>query len=327
MADFGGYTRLIAPARIGIGPAELKATLGYLHDIRTSVLIREQPVFLDMRHCEHISPAGCIMLAAEVDRCNTLKTNHVNGQYPLMDRPRATMAQFGFHEALKFNRPRASRARRPAIRIHSGPKAPVDQGPSIQSTSSMADDLFGDSGFGGKVGIAISEAMENVQSHAFDLSFPEDPYCLRGRWWMAGLINRERKEASFYVLDHGPGIPIVASKKWSHILQDYWNSAEASYKPRGAPEDRDVLNAVALARKSGVDTGSHGRGFKTMIDLIDQWSESGSVQVVSGSARFSLNRPRKGAESRARCYRLVNPFPGTLISWKIAAPRHIAAEV
>lgn len=308
---------LVAPRRIGHCQRDLPGTLRYLETIRNAVFDGRN-VFLDMSACDHISAAGCIMLAAEVDRCRSKKRNSINGCYPNAEKARATMVRYGFHEHLDFRRPRLSRDPRQALRIHSGKSKPIDQGEALQRLATMASDLFDDGHIAKRVYGALDEAIGNVNMHAFDKDFAD----ASGRWWIAGSAHSRKDGASFFVLDHGPGVPTVAASKMAGAIEEYWRRWPELCK--GAPQrpsDRDYLLAAAELRRSGVSTGGRGRGFEEMIRLIDESADSGSVQVLSGNAVYSFRRRRPGANSLGTCLRLRSGFPGTLIIWKITKPR------
>ncbi len=313
---------LPSPKRLGHCRRHLPATLRYLEQIRQVVLVDRKRAFLDMSGCEHISPAGCIMLAAEVDRCVTARRGSVNGQDPLAEKPRMTMARFGFHEHLHFRRPRLSKQPKSALRIHSGVGKPQDEGPALTLVSTMAFDLFGDTQFKKRVYGALEEAVTNVGNHAFDEKYaPQVPF-VDGRWWLAGVAHSKKDGAWFYVLDHGPGVPTVAINKMREAVLAYWQlNPESCKSPPSSPADHEILEAAAEARRCGVETGDGGRGFQAMIRLIDEWADAGSVQVISGKGAYIFRRSRPGSNSPPRCLPLVRGFPGTLIVWKVTKPR------
>jgi hypothetical protein len=315
--------RLKAPRRLGNNEQDLEATLEYLEAIRRAVFDDRRAVYLDLSDCVAISPAGIVMLAAELHRCKRFLPNSIDGEYPASREVREMLSKFGFHQILKFQRPARTRAKHPVVKVTSRPTRPKEVA-SIAAPYSKLQSLFSHARFGREVETVIQEALQNVSDHAFDGEIAGADLSSLGRWWLMGAT--EQGTTYLVVLDHGPGVPTAARIKMKEAIEAYWQLPDARYKPLGEePDDRSVLHATAEACRSGIHLIEHGRGFPQMIGLIHEWSDDGAVQVVSGKAVYQYSKVA-GSSSPPESQRLINSFPGTLIVWSVSEPRVGAAK-
>ena len=146
------------------------------------------------------------------------------------------------------------------------------------------------------VGRAISEAMLNVQHHAY----PNGP--ATRRWWLAATIIN----GTFYVAfcDRGVGMPTtLRTPKWHHRLGIH------------ARHDAELIrDAMVYARSSKRE---HGRGYgtKDIQELVRELSREarrgGSLRIVSGQGTYRFRAENEVEELG----KLDVNVHGTLIQW------------
>jgi hypothetical protein len=287
--------------------------LRYVALIRKNVLSGKK-VVIDIAECRHISPIACLLLAAEVQRCNELKPGHIYGNEPVNEQARRSLDLMGFFEAIGVELPRPQPAGFAQIASGIGPCA--DNSPKLARIADLAQETWGDQAFADRVHGALNEALTNVIMHAYDpaLVSAAGP-CVEGKWWVAGFALEG--EAWFLALDHGVGIPISAPAK---------NRGVKNYLAKlPKVRDADVIHSV-VAEEGRSRTGlpNHGKGIPSMIALIEDRAETGAVLILSGGGGFMLEKRAATGRLPARNLELrivlEEALSGTLILWKVGKP-------
>jgi hypothetical protein len=305
---------LRAPANFDVGKAgDMSRMLRYVALIRKNVLAGKQ-VMIDLEHCEYISPIACLLLAAEVERCNALKPGFIYGNEPLSEEARAALDILGFYEAIGIEPPHDPPDG--VAQIASGIGSGADNAQKLARIAELARETWGDQAFADRVHGALNEAITNVIMHAYDpgLITHADP-CVPGKWWVAGFAVAG--EAWFLALDQGVGIPTSAPAKNRGVFN------YLAQLPKVA--DSDVIHSV-VANEGRSRTGlpNHGKGIPSMMALIEDRAETGAVLILSGSGGFLLEKRPRNGPLPARTFELKislsEPLSGTLIVWKVGTP-------
>ena len=183
-----------------------------MNQLAHKVLIDQAFVKIDFSICTSISADVALVLAAEVDRCVTLRTHlgkpKLHGTYPDDKSVRRFLQELGFYKLLGLREPESpvdSQNRR-FIQMKTGVRA---KGQVIDELEKMvfSDVVRFDKQAGKALFRGLSEAMTNVTRHAYDAEFKQLLPVKRGQWWMAGYWNRDRHEIMAFMYDQGFGIP------------------------------------------------------------------------------------------------------------------------
>lgn len=277
---------------------------------------RREGVFIDLADCEHISPVVCLMLCAEIERCQGLRYNSVNGCDPRSEEPRQMLRGMGFHRRLGIGRGKAPSV--PSIvEIRSGGQD-ADIPEKLDDVARIAERVLGDPSLANRVHGALNEAMLNVSMHAYDREFLTPGKALEGRWWVAGFANDN--ELIFMAYDHGVGIATTAPKTIGEELYRRLDQALAMIGlGRADALDHHIIEAAIKARRSRTGKAQHGKGLTSMIDLI-QRAGRGSVSICSHGGQYLYSKPADPAmEPTEGSLPLAHSVPGTLIIWHIAS--------
>lgn len=332
-----------SPLRLGIELGDLAALLGFLDEIEVASLRGHKRIFLDLSTLRFVSRGACLMLVAQIDRCNARQPKAIGGLNPESRSVCQRLHDFGFYQHLQFSGPgeAVDEERRVSISVRSGVGATEDLSRQLEEVASLALPLFGDIDIVEAVHETLNEAVTNIVGHAYSkelgpglsrqavekhlpwlstFTASERPIW-DGKWWFGGYANYERRELSLFALDHGHSVPTVAPTTMAQALVDFWRLKEPQNKIK--PEDRterEILEGVARARRSGVGTGRRGKGFPTMISLVENPTSCGKVRVISGSALYEFEKRHPLAVPREQSYDLSKAFGGTLIEWRLSSP-------
>lgn len=304
---------LLAPAVLGMAPRHLPRALAYLQSIREAAAAGES-VEIDLRGCRHVSPAMCLMLCAELERCQRNRRGSVSGYDPLEPAAAQILHRFRFHQHLGFQDRLPRRPNSNFLRIKAGETVRRDTPEQLKHVAEIAGRGQSDR-FIEEVLQSLLEALFNITGHAYEGL--DDSECLHGRWWLAGVAQGDKLK--FYAYDQGVGVAKRAPHSMAVALAEYaaqGNRLHSSAFAHG--RQRDVLEAACRARRLGIDVGGEGKGFPEMVSLIEKHGVNGQLDVVSRGARYTF-RKREGATSEASMG-LQTEAPGTLIAWTIARP-------
>lgn len=309
-----GWVVLSAPSDLSWGDANLQRLCTYLAKIRREVSERGRKVVVDLSPCSKISSLSCLMLAAEIERCQQLYPDSINGLDPLNKSARAMLHAMGFYEHLNLNRPPVTDRPPQAIQIRSGLGSDETIASDAHEVAELANKVFEDDNFAKRVHASLNEALGNVQMHAYASDMCAAP--LAGRWWIAGLVDHKNHEAYFFALDHGVGIPATAPKSMGEALVSRLSSLIGSAVAR----DHQILQAVVDERRTRTKKAQHGKGIASMIGLIELAGE-GEFRIFSGKGLYLLEFVKgESTEPQAFALPLGYTFPGTLIIWRVAGP-------
>lgn len=314
-----GWVMLAAPEDLSWRDGQLERLCGYLDRIRTEVLHHNRKVMVDLSTCQSLSSLACLMLCAEVQRCQELRPGMVNGIDPRSRRARSLLYAMGFHDHLKTPG-RRSVQHKSAIQIRSGLGSDETIASDAHEVAEVALKVFPDGTFARRVHSALNEALGNVQMWAYGGCDPGR--CLEGRWWVAGLANHADNEAFFYALDHGVGIPATAPKSMPEMLAERWGAVLGAVGI-DQPTDHEILAAVINERRTKSRKSQHGKGIASMIALAEL-ADEGNFEIYSGRAAYSLaSAASEGASTEPQAFAepLSYTFPGTLLIWRVKGPK------
>lgn len=310
-------------------------------------LVGRGDLILDMRECTFVSRAACLLLTAQIDRCHARNVGSVSGFNPHSRDVCKRLEDFGFYKHLNFRSPRfaANDDRAPHLKFCSGVGVSEDLSKRLEDVASLARFVFPEEDAVESIHEALNEAVTNIVGHGYSEEVPhfvssqpsafmksigaglQSPIALpkpvwHGRWWFAGYANETRGELLLYALDHGHSIPAIAPLTMRPTLIEFWKKQEPA--SRVAPASRrpgEILEAVARARRMGLGTGRRGKGFPTMISLVENEGSQGSVRVLSGRGLYEFSKATPSGLGTERAFTLEKGLTGTMIEWRLALPR------
>lgn len=312
-----GFKVLRAPVVLDVFTAEeLQSTIRYLAAIRRTIVLGGNKAYIDLSNCRRIGVVGCLMLTAELDHCSSMRPHAINGHDPVDLASRQTLADFGFYRMLGVDRPQFKSDF--IVQMKSGEGVVNSLAQETGEVAALAMQLWGNQAYADRVHGALNEALTNVIMHAYPKDLLKDDDCAP-RWWVAGAGDAAGG-AWFVAMDHGVGVPRTAMRTMADLLKPYL----ANYKE---PLDHHVLWATIKRGSSQTALPQHGKGFGTMISLVDKHSEGGGLWVLSGKGGYLISvephRPIK-AQRYEGSYPLKAAFPGTLIVWRVNGPKRPA---
>jgi len=310
------YTRLQAPKRLEFTTAEFPTALRFLARIREIALTAERGVYIDLKHCEHMSAVVALMLCAEIERCRSLRFGSVNGCDPDALSIRFMLRAMGFHRRLGIRRGKSIDSTQ-IVTIRSGGRDD-DVARELQDVASVARRALKDPALANRIHGALNEAMLNVSMHAYDPAFFKQGSAPSGRWWVAGLADPEKNEVMFFAYDHGVGIARTAPRNVGDDLMTFLDQLLAKVGlMRADAQDHHVIEAAIKARKSRTGLPQHGKGLTSMIQLVDR-VRCGTVWICSGAGQYLYSKPDNPSEEPVEgSTPLEYSVPGTLIIWRL----------
>jgi len=302
-----------APKSLMFGK-DFAEALQFLGRVRRGALLTQRGVFVDLSRCSRISPVVCLLLCAEIERCNALREHSVNGCDPASEDARQLLRAMGFHEQLGIAKGKRKDGSR-LMAIRSGDQT-ADIPSMLEQVAEIAHQALGDRALANRVHGALNEAMLNVTMHAYDPEFLVLGQTLPGRWWVAGVADH--REVIFLAYDQGVGIAATAPKTVGEGLMVVMDKMLATIGlGRADARDHHFIEAAIRARRTRTGMAQHGKGLTSMIQLVEL-AGGGAVQICShgGQYIYSLSRT-PGSEPVEGSLPLEYKLPGTLIIWHL----------
>jgi hypothetical protein len=169
----------------------------------------------------------------------------------------------------------------------------------------MGDDLEMPQQVGKMVFRALSEAMANVNHHAYENKKLSNG--LVGRWWLGAQLSTRKNyfELTFY--DAGVGIPKTLHRKYTAEMI----RGALSLLPGILPDDAQMIQAAVELGRSRTGLDNRGKGLLDIHSLITRLGV-GALTIFSRGGRY-----RYDAVNGASSQNDQNFVEGTLIKWEI----------
>jgi len=286
----------------------------FINQLAHKVLIDQAFVKIDFGSCISMSADAALVLAAEVDRCVSLRTYlgkpKLHGTYPSNKSVRRFLQELGFYKLLDLKEPESpiDLQDRRFIQMRTGVRA---KGQIIDELEEM---VFGnvvrfDTQAGKALFRGLSEAMTNVTRHAYDAEFGQSLPVKRGQWWMAGYWNRDRHEIMAFMYDQGVGIPATLPKTHKEQVGILGRILGRSVS------DADLVKLSMQLGKTRTAAPQHGKGMADLKRLVELAHE-GHLRILSGTGGYLY--ARKGDETHEQKNDLDSRVNGTFIEWRIS---------
>ena len=151
---------------------------------------------------------------------------------------------------------------------------------------------------------AISEAMTNVNHHAYPSDVAIWPIFPKGRWWLGGSWNIGTSSATVQMYDQGVGIPqtLPKSEHWVEMFPILRNLGSANTHV-------DMIEAAMQYGRTSTGQQGRGMGLAQMANWIER-AKNGSLRIISGKGDLNYL-----SEKNIDRTNHIAPFCGTLIEW------------
>ena len=281
--------------------------ISFIFTVKENVFLRDNFVFLDFSACKEISAEMCVVLAAEIDRCNQLVPDSVFGTYPSDPDVYFMLNELGFYHLLgiRSSKPQFDDANEvDVVRLQSGSDNPVNLMKGMKEIFNYMDEKT--NVFSRKVYRALTEAMANAVEHAYPAYFLEDNEgtCVP-RWWRAGFRVNEEQTVYIVLYDQGAGIPNTLQMNWSEKLKEL-----ASVLSRDPYDDEKLVLAMEKGR-TGTRIKGRGQGSYDMQQLIRE-SANGALSIFSYQGKYEYFNDGHWLKEN-----LEQSLQGTLVVWKV----------
>ena len=287
--------------------------LHFFEKLRETILVQKRMGLIDFRDCESISAGAGLVLAAETERCRTLRTRDgkptLSGNYPSDPGFRRFLDELGFFRLLKLSSPDYSKDEAIVTRFIAMRSGKRDRGKDMHEIAKIADSDFIrlDKRAITALNEALLEAMNNVTVHAYPLSSEEEKIpIIRGKWWAAGHWDRNKREIGVLIYDQGVGIPATLPDSQHKKLL-----GSIMYKLGLNRSDQDYIRAAMEIGHTRMRGTHRGRGMASLRHAVTRAAE-GHLLIFSGAGGYYY-----GADGREQVFPLPRSIGGTFIEWRI----------
>lgn len=301
----GGWDDLPVPKVLDL-ISERDATCSFFETVR--VLIKSgHRLRLVFQDTERISSESLIYLLALMHRIRLSYGNDkITGTYPALPNVERLLSDSGFFKILRVkSRPMAGR--RGGARFVKCKSDTVIRGSCIPELRDelLGDDLAMPKPIGRMVFRALSEAMANVQHHAYHNKQLRRKG-LRGRWWLGAQLSKNKKTFELTFYDAGVGIPRTLHRRyaWEHIR------GVLALLPGFEPDDAQMIKAAVELGRTRTGQDNRGKGLLDIHKIITKVG-AGALTIFSRRGRYRYE-PQKES-----IFNDENFIEGTLIKWEL----------
>lgn len=302
----GGWSDLPVPKVLDL-ISERDATCSFFETVRQLMKMghRLRLVFQDT---ERISSESLIYLLALMHRARLIYGNdRITGTYPSLPRIERLLSDSGFFKILGVKSRPIQGRKATTTRFVKCKSDTVMRSSCIPElrVELLGDDLAMPGNVGRMVFRALSEAMANVQHHAYHNKQLRKK-SLRGRWWLGAQLSRNKNffELTFY--DAGVGIPKTLHRqyRWEHIR------GVLALLPGFDPDDAQMIKAAVELGRTRTGQDNRGKGLLDIHQIITKIG-AGALTIFSRSGRYRYEPDQESISNDE------NFIEGTLIKWEL----------
>ena len=278
-----------------------------------------QPIYINLRKIEFISPSAALVFTAELDRFNrSLEMRGISGKLRAVDAQRwndrvyCLLKDMGFFDLLEDPasgiQSEIDSAGLKFVKFRTGGQ---EEGQAILDLQSLdLEPLAGTVPEKNYFYVAISEAMVNAAQHAY----PDSLDAPKPNWWLSASWDAQTNELVVLIYDQGIGIPESLPRQ---------GVVEKAIHAFFINDHSRLIRAAHELHRSGSGDNFRGRGLGENIrNYIDRIDCDSSYRVLSLRGEYVRVNSKDALFSNVDHRRdvLVNhkrSLPGTLIEWKI----------
>lgn len=298
----GSFERLPCPRHLSF-EQDYEGVLKLIGSIREqSSRLRNERIYIDFTPIRTVTPSGALVLAAELDRWNSLlgKLRFRRADTAKWaPNVRRLLGQMGFFDLLNLDRaPDLPSGGSLYVKFRSGTK--VD-GAAVEELRQLDLEPFVSVPKERLLFAAVTEAMTNVVHHAYqgDHRGPE-------KWWLSAA--HEAGEVVILIYDQGTGIPKTLPLTLGEQMRDWVPDSLVAH-------DGKLIEVAHQLSRSGTGEPHRGRGLQRDVRrYIEAHEGQGTYRVISGRGEYTVPA---GAGAEGRVDSLPRPLQGTLIEWRL----------
>jgi hypothetical protein len=280
-------------------------------DFRRNRRGRVRPFWISLAEVEHLSVRSAVILSAELDRLRRVvgaKLKYMGGESTTED-VTSILSELGCFSLVSVDHPESSgnhtKSRKTLIKMLCGSRLDKDK---FSEFDDALGKIFAQYRSLPRLYEGMSEALLNVQHHAYldgvKLVYPSPGK----RWWATACVDNEKRELRIFVYDQGVGIPATLPHTgYREVLTDLLTGA--AHGKFG--DDATLLKRALEYSRSRTEQAGRGKGFKNIMSAIDTY-QTGSLRIVSGRAEVTYSG--QGVIVSQRHDQHVG---GTLIEWTL----------
>lgn len=282
-------------------------TCEFIQTIRKNVLggVRLRLVFND---CKSIRLSALVLLLAQIHKLRLeFGEDHITGTYPDNPRVERLLTDSGFYKLLEVKSRKIVTSNSKLTRFI---RFKSDQKPNSAEIPNLRNELLGDdlqmpTMIAKRIFRALSEAMTNVNHHAYTTKSIRVS-ALGGRWWMVANLSARNRLFTLSFYDAGVGISKTLPRKYPiekirGIL---------SLLPGIQPDDGQMITAAMELGRTRTAASNRGLGLMDLTKLIDG-AGSGSMQIYSRHGSYTYTSDKEYHSNH------VGFVEGTLIEWQL----------
>jgi hypothetical protein len=282
-------------------------TCEFIQAVRAGVLggTRLRLIFND---CKSIRLSALVLLLAQIHKLRLeFGEDHITGTYPDNARVERLLTDSGFFKLLQVKSRKTINVNSKLTRFI---RFKSDQKPNSAEIPNLRNELLGDdlqmpTVIAKRIFRALSEAMTNVNHHAYKTKSIRISSS-GGRWWMVANLSARNSLFTLAFYDAGVGIPKTLPRKYT--IEKI--RGVLSLLPGIHPDDGQMIRAAMELGRTRTDASNRGLGLMDLTKLIDS-AGSGSMQIYSRNGSYSYTPSR---EHHANHEGFVE---GTLIEWQL----------
>ncbi|MDP3655169.1 MAG: hypothetical protein Q8R67_26215 [Rhodoferax sp.] len=294
------------PAEMDLGQNR-NESCDFVRTVREKVLAgsRLRLVFDD---CKTIKLSALVLLLAQIHKLRLeFSADHITGTYPENARLERLLTQSGFFKLLKVkSRPKEkTQSKLTRFIVFKSDQRPNSSEIPLLRSELLGDDLQMPSLIAKRIFRALSEAMTNVNHHAYKTKSIRVG-SVGGRWWMVASLSAKTRLFTLAFYDAGVGIPKTLPRKYT--MEKI--RGVLSLLPGIAPDDGQMIRAAMELGRTRTESTNRGLGLMDLTKLIDA-AGSGAMHIHSRNGSYSYT-PNKQVHSNHSGF-----VEGTLIEWQL----------
>lgn len=299
--DRGSFVRIPCPEHLSF-EKDHDGVLKLIGAIRAhSNRLRNERIYIDFTPIRTVEPSGALVLAAEIDRWNSLPGRSRFGRVDTnkwAPNVRKLLGQMGFFELLGLSHQVDTASEGPRyIKFRSGTQVDGKAADELRALDlkpvsvPKAMLLFA----------AVTEAMTNVVHHAYGTA-SHGPR----KWWLSAA--HEAGQVEILIYDQGAGIPKTLPLTLGERVRDLLPGDLATH-------DGKMIEVAHSLSKSGTRQAHRGRGLgRDVRRYIEEHDGTGTYCIVSGRGEYTVPAG-KGATGQVKSH--PRALRGTLIRWRL----------
>lgn len=278
---------------------------------------RRQRFYVDLRPLRTITPAGALMLAAELDRWGRIHGRKARAYDAEAWDPsvRATLWHMGFFGLFESKSKEAnfgadeSDLKMIFLPLYGGEDT---NGRPFLNLRDMIERHTGKLRNRLSIYQGVSEAITNVRQHAY-----RERSGLK-RWWMSASFDKERSALTIMVLDHGRGIPSTLGRRGAkESIRQYLKSLGPIIN-----DDGKMIEAAMQLGRSSVEEDYRGHGLSRDIrQIVNTFSGRARLRIFSNKGQYVFTRDGSGRTSVQTTTKKYS-LQGTFVEWRFELVPH-----